>query len=295
MLGRLEASQDFNDGRLLRSYTDGRARHNGYLDDYAFLIEGLLDLYEATGELRWLTEAIALQKTLDEHYEDTDKGGYFVTSHDHEDLLAREKPTRDGAEPSGNSVALLNLLRLEEFTTNEAYRKQAEKGFAAFAGHLTRAGVGVTKLLTALDYYLDTPLEILIVEPEGGGDPEPLLGRLRTDFLPNRIVALSREGEPLQKASRVVALLDKKKAMNGQTTAYVCEKGFCELPTSDPEVFARQIDKTKPLFEEIEPRPLQIVDPEDQPQPWEYDPKTNRHWHPGHGHWHDGRPPQLGR
>jgi uncharacterized protein YyaL (SSP411 family) len=112
-------------GRLLRSYKDGQARHNAYLDDYGFLTAGLIDLYEATGDPRWLREAIGLDAVLEQHYEDHENGGFFLTSNDHEALLAREKPAYDGAEPSGNSVAVLNLLRLYEFTTDEKYRLRA--------------------------------------------------------------------------------------------------------------------------------------------------------------------------
>ena len=237
------------DGRLLRSFKDGRARHNAYLDDYAFLIQGLVDLYEATSTLRWLEEAVALQQVLDQHHWDADGGGYFMTSDDHEELLARGKPTYDGAEPSGNSVALLNLLRLADFTSQEEYRERAEQGFAAFATEISRSPTASPKMLAALDYYLDIPLEVFVITPSEGGDPSPLLARFREAYLPNRVFTLTEEGEPLSQRAQVVRVLEGKQALGKRPTAFVCERGRCELPTSDPDTFARQLAKVVPLLD----------------------------------------------
>jgi len=283
-----------DEGRLLRSHMDGRARHNGYLDDYAFFIQGLLDLYEATFEPRWLREAVALQAQLDARYLDAGHGGYFMTSSDHEELLARDKPAYDGAEPSGSSVALMNLLRLEELTGKEEYRQRAERGFAAFSVALSRGGSGLPKMLAALDFYLDAPREVLIVAPEQDGDPAPLLSRLRRTYLPNRILAVTTEGAALEATSAVLPVIEGKLAIRGRTTAFVCERGRCELPTSDPDVFARQLAKIRPLLDGRTPAPLPIIEPGRDPEPWYYDAQTNRHWHPGHRHWHDGPPPPAG-
>ena len=152
-------------GRLFRSYMDGRARHNAYLDDYAFLIAGLLDLYEATSDIRWLREAIALQQTLDEQYRDEKTGGYFLTSHDHEQLLARERPGRDKAEPSGNSVAAMNLLRLHELTLDERYLNACEQLLGAFARNVR----GSPEMMMAVDFLLGRSKEVVIVSPGGAG------------------------------------------------------------------------------------------------------------------------------
>jgi hypothetical protein len=233
-------------GRLLRSYKDGRARHDGYLDDYAFLIAGLLDLYEATGEVRWLAEAIALDTALERHFEDEEHGGYFMTSGDHEKLLAREKPAYDGAEPSGNSVQALNLLRLHELTTDDRYRQRAERTLRAFGERLTRAPAALSEMLLAADFQLDTPKEVVIVAPAARDEAEPFLARLRSTFLPNRVLAVATEGPDLTGQARLVPLLRGKLALKGQATAYVCELGVCKLPTSDPEVFERQIRNLEP-------------------------------------------------
>jgi uncharacterized protein YyaL (SSP411 family) len=235
------------DGRLLRSYKEGQPRHDGYLDDYSFLIAGLLGLYEATGEARWLREALALDEVLERLYEDKDHGGYFMTSNDHESLLAREKPAYDGAEPSGNSVQALNLLRLHELTTEDRFRQRAERLLSAFGARLAQAPAALSELLLAIDFRLDTPKEVIIVTPISRREADPLLARLRSTFLPNRVLTVAVEGADLAAQARLVPLLQGKVARKGQATAYVCERNVCKVPTSDPEVFAQQIRQVEPL------------------------------------------------
>ncbi len=246
VLNRLRTDNE----RLLRSYKDGNARHAAYLDDYAFFIQALLDLYEATAEPRWLGEAIALQKRLDEDFFDDEAGGYFMTAHDHETLLARDKPAYDGAEPSGNSVATLNLLRLEELTTDDTYRKRAEAVMTAFGEALKSGTTAMPKMLSALDFYLDEPLEVLVVAPDGRDDAlARLLEPVRRVFLPNHVLAVVRGGSALAEHARLVPLLAEKRPRDDKPTAYVCKKGYCELPTSDPAVLTRQLMTVEPLLE----------------------------------------------
>ncbi len=228
------------DGRLLRSFKDGAAVGDAYLDDYAFFVAGLLDLYEATGAVRWLEEAIALEATLEGHYAD-EAGGFFQTSDDHEKLLAREKPAYDGAEPSGNSVAALDLLRLYELTTKDGYRQRAERLLGAFGGVLARAPSALSEMLLAVDFLRDVPKEIVIVTRGARAEAEPLLAKLRDVYLPNRVLVVVSEGADLAALARIVPLADGKAARGGRPTAYVCERTACELPTTDPEVFANQL------------------------------------------------------
>ena len=235
--------------RLLRSYKDGEARHDAYLDDYAFVIAGLLDLHEATGNLRWLEEAIALDAVLEKSYEDQQSGGFFMVSHDHEKLLAREKPAYDGAEPSGNSVEVLNLLRLYEFTTTDRFRTRAERALRAFAGGLAASATSMSEMLLAVDFYLDSPFEIVIIAPSSPSDAEPFLTTLRSAFLPNRILTLGVEGSGLKRHSELIPLVEGKVTRGRMATAYVCEMGVCRLPTTDPSVFAEQIRKVNRLVD----------------------------------------------
>jgi len=228
-------------GRLRRSSMDGEARHEAYLEDYAFLIAGLLDLYEATGDASWLREALALDGVLEEHYEDREAGGYFRTSHDHEALLAREKPAYDGALPAGNSVQAMNLLRLHELTAEDRFRRRAEAVLRAFAARLDDFPASLSEMLLAADFLLDTPKQLVIVTPASRRDAEPFLERLRDTFLPNRILVVAAEGPDLAAQAERIPLLEGKVAREGRATAYVCESNVCRLPTTDPEVFARQI------------------------------------------------------
>lgn len=234
--------------RLYRSYKDNRARHKAYLDDYAFFIAALLDLYEGTNDILWLEKAIEIDVVLEKNYEDKKNGGFLMTSNDHEELLAREKPSYDGAEPSGNSIAILNLLRLSEFTTKESYRERAEKALKSFSGTLTSNPVALSEMLLAVDFYLDKPKEIIIVAPKGKkGAADLLLAEFRKQFLPNRILTVVTEGKKLKSHAKFMPLVKSKFAQNGKATAYVCERGICELPTSDPKVFAQLIRKVEKL------------------------------------------------
>ncbi len=235
VLGRMRV-----DGRLRRSFAGGAARTDAYLADYAFMTAGLLDLYEATGERRWLDQAIDLDRVLAAHYEDA-AGGFFATSDDHETLLAREKPADDGAEPSGNSVQALNLLRLHELTTDDRYRQRAERTFRAFAKPLADAPTSMAEMLLALDFALGTPKEIVIVAPHARAEAAPFLAELRRQFVPNRVLVVAVEGADLTDQATRVPLLAGKTASGGKATAYVCRQHECELPTADPAVFAQQL------------------------------------------------------
>jgi uncharacterized protein YyaL (SSP411 family) len=246
-------------GRLLRSTKDGVAKVDAYLDDHAFLIAALLDLYEATGRQRWLEEAVRIDGIIDAHFEDKAAGGFFLVGDDHEKLLAREKPSYDGAEPTGSSVETLNLLRLYELTTREAYRVRAERALAAAAPIVGASPASLNELLLAIDFTTDVPKEIVIVTPpatpadagstgstvESRSAAEPFLAKLRERYLPNRVLVVVPEGDALAALERIVPLVGSKTAQHGRATAYVCERRTCELPTTDPDVFAAQITRRR--------------------------------------------------
>jgi uncharacterized protein YyaL (SSP411 family) len=238
-----------HEGRLYRTFKDGERRHLACLDDYAFLIAGLLDLYEGSSDLRWLEHAIALDAILENRFEDRDGGGYFMTGDDQETLLVREKPSYDGAEPSGNSVAALNLLRLHEFTAGNGFLARAERTFRHMAPTLQSNPVALSEMLLAVDFLLDTPKQILIVVPPEGttADAAPLLSAFRSRFLPNRVLSVVQAGEGQGKAARLIPLLEGKEAAGGRATAFVCENRACRLPTGNPDEFSRQLDGVTPL------------------------------------------------
>ena len=214
-----------------------------------------------------------------------------MTASDHEELLTRDKPSYDGAEPSGNSVALMNLLRLHEFTLDSSFQKRAEQTLGAFAGVLSRGSAAAPKMISALEFYLDEPREVLIVTPRGGG-AGPLLDSVRATFLPNRILTVTAEGKQLSKQAELIPSVAGKRALKKRATAYVCRRGLCDLPTGDPAVLARQLEQTAELHNGDPFPPLPVADAGETPAPWHYDRPRNRHWHPAHGHWHEGPPPE---
>ena len=232
---------------LYRNYKDGKARHTAYLDDYAFFIAALIDLYEATSNIHWLEKAIELDTVLQDRYEDQD-GGFFMTARGRTDLIAREKPVRDGAEPSGNSIALLNLLRLAEYTTDKSYSIRAEKMLTIFPTGTSANPMVLSEMLVALDFLTDRVKEIIIVTPPGKKETADIfLQILRKTYLPNRILTIVEEGEDAARQAQFIPPVQGKTTLMGKTTAYVCEQGSCHLPTTDPKVFASQISRINKL------------------------------------------------
>ncbi|MCW5803009.1 MAG: thioredoxin domain-containing protein [Deltaproteobacteria bacterium] len=224
---------------LTHAIVDGVAGGTAFLDDTALLAAGLLDLYEADPDPRWLREAIALQAGIDASFADP-RGGYYLTGGSHEALLARDRPDRDDPLPSGNAVAVANLLRLAELTTDEAYRARAMAALRSFP-----LDAGMPAMLAALDFALDRPKQIVLV---GGGDgePAPLLAQLRTAYTPNRIL-VRVPGDAVDERARLIPLVEGKRPQKGLATAYVCVGSHCEQPTSDPETLRAQLLRADPL------------------------------------------------
>jgi hypothetical protein len=229
------------DGVLRRVYQAGRADGPAFLEDYAFLIAGLLDLYEVDAQPRWLRAASVLQSTLDTHYIDALGGGYFQTADDADALLAREKPSRDGAIPSGNSIAVLNLLRLEEFTGDHQYSDTVIPIFSAFSDLMDSQPTAVSEMLLALDFYLSKRVEIVFITPPDKNGLDAMLAPVRATFFPNRVLVAAAESEQLESHAELNPLLRDRIARNGQTTAYLCQNFVCGFPTADPATFAEQL------------------------------------------------------
>jgi uncharacterized protein YyaL (SSP411 family) len=228
-------------GRLRRSYKDGKARHNAYLADYAFFIAGLLDLYETQHDPQWINAAVAYDRVLEKHFEDKEKGGFFMTSDDHEKLLAREKPIDDGAIPSGNAVTLQNLVRLEAFFADDQYRSRADKAFTAFTGSLQNHPAALAEMLLAVEDRLDKTKEIVIVMPDGDTrETESFTAELKMRYLPNRILIVTNEKS---NQDHEIPLAKDKTAIDGKATAYICEKGVCKLPVNTVEQFLEHLGK----------------------------------------------------
>ncbi len=234
----------YKDQKLLRIYKDDQAKYLGYLEDYVFFIAGLIDLFEATQDTLWLEKALELDKVLEGKYEDHSNGGFFMTSDEHEHLIAREKPHYDGAVPSGNSTAALNLLRLYEYTLDPKYKNRSEKILQLFIGSLSTHPATLSEMLLALDFYLDKPERIVIVTAEGRkSDAEIFMEEFRKQFTPNRTLTVVSEGKQIEQVSGIIPFVKDKTALHGQPTAYICENGECRISTSETHVFSEQMRK----------------------------------------------------
>jgi len=222
-------------GILLRRYRQQDAAIPGFLDDYAFFTQGLLDLYEADFHLPYLLSAIQLTEKQIELFEDKSGGGFFSTAVGDSSLVMRIKDDYDGAEPSGNSVVACNLLRLAQMTDRKDFREAADRLLRAFAQRLGDHPVTAPQMLAAYEFSLAKPKQVVLVG--NAGLPE-LLSELNARFLPHKIVLLV-DGEPSRKAlSAYLPVIQTMSEKDGKATAYVCENYTCQLPTADPKKFA---------------------------------------------------------
>ena len=247
VLGKLR-----DDGRLLRTYRKGKARLTGYLSDYAFLVEGLINLYEATFDRKWLKEAATLTDMSIKYYFDFEGGAFFFTAKDAPKLLARSKSPHDGAIPSGNSVQALNLLRLSVLLNRKDYREKAESIFRAFAPRIEQSPGAFERLLCAVDFYHDRVKEIVIVGAPTSKDTQALVRVVFDQYVPNKVVVGLADADPQAEDP----LIKGKTKMAGRATAYVCEKYRCKLPVTSAEELAKQLtpkrDKKRRTLHESE-------------------------------------------
>jgi uncharacterized protein len=215
------------DGRLLRTWKDGEARLNAYLEDHAYLLEALLSLYEATFEPRWFGEARALADSMIERFADDENGGFFETSSDHERLLARRKDLEDHPIPSGNASAAYGLLRLAALTGEHAYEERAVSVLRLLHELAPKHPQAFGHLLQAMDFHLSPVREVALV----GDDLRPLERVVRGEFRPHLVVA---GGAP-----DGVPLLQDRAPVDGRAAAYVCERFACKAPVTEPEELER--------------------------------------------------------
>ncbi len=231
------------DGQLLHVYKDGAAKHAAFLDDYAHVASALVTLYETNGETRWLKEALALAGRMVEEFWDDEDGGFFYTGRSGEQLIIRNKDFFDNATPSGNSVAAEALLRLSVLTGNEDFRRKATNVFRLIYDPMRRYPSAFGYALGALDFYLSTPKEIVIVNSTGDETDDGATALARevwSRYLPNKVVVQAREGD--EETARLVPLLAGREAREGKATAYVCENYTCKQPVTSPGELAAQLD-----------------------------------------------------
>jgi hypothetical protein len=235
---------DANTNLLTRRYRDGQVDIAGVLEDYAFLIQGLLDLYETSFDVKWLTWAVRLQEQQDALFWDGKGGGYFSTRADAANVLVRMKDDYDGAEPSPNSVAAMNLLRLWQMTDRQELREKADATFAALADRLGPQGAAVPQLVAALDFSLSKPKQIVIAGEPGAADTRAMLRLVHDRFIPNKILLLADGGPAQQQLAQSLPFLKGVSRKDGRATAYICENYVCQLPTADLGIAAQLLDGT---------------------------------------------------
>ncbi|MCX7012430.1 MAG: thioredoxin domain-containing protein [Candidatus Sumerlaeota bacterium] len=232
-------------GRLLKRYREGEAGLTGLLEDYAFLTWGLLDLYEATFDSRYLKEALALTDTAIAHFWDGANGGFFLSPDDGEPLPFRTKEIYDGATPSGNSAMALNLLRLARITGNTDYEAKAQAVMRVFAGQIASQPSAHCQLMCALDFAVGPSAEIVIAGRDGADDTQRMLAALRHAFVPNKIALFRPDEETDPPIASLAPWLKNHESLNGAATAYVCRNHACHTPTTDVETMLREMAETK--------------------------------------------------
>ncbi|GER88433.1 thioredoxin domain-containing protein [Dictyobacter vulcani] len=224
-----------HDGRLLRTFKDGRARLRGYLEDYAFLADGLLALYEASFELRWFNEARALMDQAIGLFAD-EQGGFFDTGSDHEALISRPKDVMDNATPAGNSVAVGVLLRLAALTGESAYRQRADEYIAPQLDIMVQHPLAFGQVLCAADFALSAVKELAILGDPAQADTQTLLDVINARYLPNSVLASARAEDT--QVSQAIALLADRPLKDQHATAYVCQNFACQAPVTTPAALA---------------------------------------------------------
>jgi uncharacterized protein YyaL (SSP411 family) len=201
-----------------------------------------LDLYQAGFDVHWLQWAVSLQEKQNQLFGDEEAGGYFDTGSSDPSLLTRTREAYDGAEPSPNSIAAMNLLRLAQFTDRAEWRDKAKKTLSAFAARLQSDPEAVPALASALDFRLGQTKQILIAGDPASQDTRELLRQVNTRFLPNKILLLADGGTGQQQLARWLPFVAGANRMKDRATAYVCENYICKLPTADPQVMARLLE-----------------------------------------------------
>jgi uncharacterized protein YyaL (SSP411 family) len=225
--------------RLLRSWKDGKAQHDGTLEDYANLAEGLLALYQTTFEERFFVAARELADAILDHFEAPD-GGFFDTADDAEQLMARPRNLQDNAVPSGGAMATTVLLKLAALTGDARYRDAAERALAPIVGVAAQHPTGFAQWLAAYQLASGFIDEIAIVGDRDEEDTKALIEVAREGFRPDRVIAVS--ATPAESA---VPLLHDRERLDGTATAYLCRGFACQRPTTDPHELRRQLESAR--------------------------------------------------
>jgi len=228
---------------LYRNYRGGRSDIEGFVDDYAFVIQGLIDLYEASFDIEWLKFATELRETQDRLFFDEKNGGYFSTSGKDESVFLRMKDDNDGAEPAASSVAALNLLRLSQVRDDPQLTERARKTIDAFAATLSHFPSAMPQMLVALDFSLSKPRQIVIAGKKDAPETKALLKEVRRHFLPKTILLLADGSDGQKFLGEKNEAIRAMSTVEGKSAAYVCENFTCKAPVTDPKALSELVSK----------------------------------------------------
>jgi hypothetical protein len=229
ILGQMRTPQ----GRLYRRWREGEVAVFGFLEDYAFLVWGLIELYEATFRVRYLEEAIHLNQMMIELFGDKERGGFYFSGRDNESLITRSKELYDGATPSGNSVAVLNLLRLARMTGKMDLEKEVEGLLRAFSSTVAEAPMAFTQFLNFLDFYLGPSQEIVLVGDPNEETTRAMTAVIQQRFQPNKVFLLRAEDDTGKKLEVLCPFVEGMKTISRKATVYLCEGYSCKTPLTD--------------------------------------------------------------
>ncbi|HEX4706344.1 MAG TPA: hypothetical protein VH229_01295, partial [Candidatus Udaeobacter sp.] len=215
-----------------------RSDIEGFADDYAFVVQALLDLYEASFDVEWLKFAGELQETQDRLFFDDKNAGYFSTSGKDQSVFLRMKDDNDGAEPAASSIAALNLLRLSQILNQEQLTKRARKTIDAFAATLSHFPSAMPQMLVALDYSLSKPRQIVIAGKHNAAETKALLNEVHRQFVPRTVVLLADGAEGQKYLGEKNEAIRAMTPVEGKPAAYVCENFTCKAPVTNPKQLA---------------------------------------------------------
>ncbi len=244
VLERMRAASDDDLLRLHRTYKDGQAKLHAYLEDYAAVGLGLVALYQATFDVRWLEAALQMAATIRAQFHDPEGGAFFQTSNDHEALVARRKDLVDSAVPSGNSLTAELLLRLAVLAGRTEYVDEATEVMHLLAEAMGAQPGAFGRLLAALDLYLHPGREVVIIGEPADARTQALLAEIRARYLPDTVTALASSSEAAASLAETVPLLADRGQIGGLPTAYVCRNFACRLPVNEPAQLAAQLDES---------------------------------------------------
>ncbi len=228
-------------GRLLHRYRDGDAAILGTIEDYAFFIHGLIDLYEATFQIEYLRRSIKLADDMIRLFWDERDGGFYFTADDAEKLLFRQKEIYDGAIPSGNSVAALSLVRLSHLTLRKQWDEKLVMLFEAFGAQINARPSSYGQMMMAFDFAVGPSKEIVIAAASHDDHVDDMVRAVYARFIPNKVMLL-RSTANADEIIKISPFVENQLPMEDQTTAYVCENHVCKLPTQDLEKFQSLLD-----------------------------------------------------